>query len=171
MSGHDDYVLSAAFSPDGKRIVTGAADNTARIWDVAGGKQITMMGGHSGWVEFVGFGQSGARVVTASADNTARIWDAANGKEMLVLRGHESRVWSAALNRDESYVVTSSADKTARIWDVRLVAMAAHDLVTEACGRRLRGRTTFTREEMQLAGYADDIPAIDVCAGFAQTLP
>jgi hypothetical protein len=36
--------------------------------------------------------------------------------------------------------------------------------VAEACLRRLRGLTTLTREEMLLAGYTDEVPAIDVCA-------
>ena len=34
LRGHDNYVSSAAFSPDGSRIVTASFDNTARIWDV-----------------------------------------------------------------------------------------------------------------------------------------
>jgi WD40 repeat protein len=29
---HDDYVYSVAFSPDGKYVVSGSADKTARIW-------------------------------------------------------------------------------------------------------------------------------------------
>ena len=32
--GHDDLVTSAAFSPDGTRIVTASVDKTARVWDV-----------------------------------------------------------------------------------------------------------------------------------------
>ena len=34
LKGHTDIVWSAAFSPDGKKIVTGSADKTARIWDL-----------------------------------------------------------------------------------------------------------------------------------------
>jgi TPR repeat protein len=33
LSGHGDYVYSAAYSPDGTRIVTASFDKTARIWD------------------------------------------------------------------------------------------------------------------------------------------
>jgi hypothetical protein len=33
LRGHDGFVYSAAFSPDGSRIVTASADKIARIWD------------------------------------------------------------------------------------------------------------------------------------------
>mgnify|MGYP000626740607 CR=1 FL=1 len=33
--GHEQAVVIAAYSPDGKRIVTASEDNTARVWDVA----------------------------------------------------------------------------------------------------------------------------------------
>jgi WD40 repeat protein len=38
---HEDVVLSAAFSPDGARIVTGSGDRTARIWDATTRTEIT----------------------------------------------------------------------------------------------------------------------------------
>jgi WD40 repeat protein len=37
LKGHDDAVLSAAFSADGARIVTASGDRTARVWDVSWG--------------------------------------------------------------------------------------------------------------------------------------
>ena len=39
-------VTSAAFSPDGSRIVTASEDKTARIWDAATGKEIAVLRGH-----------------------------------------------------------------------------------------------------------------------------
>ncbi|MEH1889784.1 MAG: WD40 repeat domain-containing protein [Nostoc sp.] len=35
--GHEDWVLSVAFSPDGQRIVSGSDDETIRIWDATTG--------------------------------------------------------------------------------------------------------------------------------------
>jgi WD40 repeat protein len=69
-------VRSAAFSPDGSRSVTAAADNTARIWDAASAKEIAVLRGHEENVFSAAFSLDGSRIVTASKDWTARIWDA-----------------------------------------------------------------------------------------------
>ena len=108
---------SAAFSPDGSRIVTASGDKTARIWDAASGKEIAVLRGHEDHVLSAAFSPDGSRIVTASLDNTARIWDAASAKEIAVLRGHEGQVYSAAFSPDGSRIVTASVDQTARIWD------------------------------------------------------
>ena len=44
--------MSAAFSPDGSRIVTASKDRTARIWDTATGKEIAVLRGHVNFVIF-----------------------------------------------------------------------------------------------------------------------
>jgi WD40 repeat protein len=81
---------SAAFSPDGKRVVTASDDNTARLWDADTGKEAAVLKGHTNRVWSAAFSPDGKRVVTASADNTARLWDADTGKEAAVLKGHTS---------------------------------------------------------------------------------
>jgi WD40 repeat protein len=111
---------SAAFSPDGTRIVTASQDNagginTARIWDAATAKEIMVFHWHADPVSSAAFSPDGKRIVTASHDNTARIWDVSTGKEIVVLRGHEGGVWSAAFSPDGTRIVTADY-KTARIW-------------------------------------------------------
>jgi WD40 repeat protein len=101
--GHEERVNSAVFSPDRARIVTASWDNTARIWDAATGREITVLRGHEGFVNSAAFSPDGARIVTASFDKTARIWDAATGREITVLRGHEDVVESAAFSPDGAH--------------------------------------------------------------------
>jgi dipeptidyl aminopeptidase/acylaminoacyl peptidase len=77
-------VSSAAFSPDGQRIVTASADKTARIWDAATGKPIGELRGHDSAVRSAAFSPDGKRIVTASFDKTARIWDVFANTQALV---------------------------------------------------------------------------------------
>ena len=75
LKGHDGAVTSAAFSPDGQRVVTASADKTARIWNTTTGALLTELKGHGDWVESAAFSPDGGRIVTASDDSTARVWD------------------------------------------------------------------------------------------------
>ena len=71
---HDGSVNSAAFSPDGKRVVTASDDRTAQLWDAATGAPIGQPLQHAGPVYGAWFSPDGERVATASGDKTARVW-------------------------------------------------------------------------------------------------
>jgi WD40 repeat protein len=116
---HQREVLSAAFSPDGSRVVTASRDKTARLWDTNTGKALGEPMLHEGTVYSAVFSAGGDRVVTASSDQTARLWDAHTGKAMGETMAHEGPVYVAAFSGDGRRVVTASSDNTARLWDAR----------------------------------------------------
>ena len=77
LKGHSSAVLSIAFSPDGKKIVSGSYDQTIRVWDAETGKEIIPpLEGHSGYVNSVAFSPEGKKIVSGSYDKTIRVWDA-----------------------------------------------------------------------------------------------
>jgi len=122
LSGHDDSVYAATYSPDGMRIVTTSEDKTARVWDAATGVELAILRGHAGAIYGAAYSADGSRIATASADKTARIWDATTGRQIAVLDGHTDRVLAIAFSPDGTRIATASADRTARIWDARSAA-------------------------------------------------
>ena len=77
-----------AFSPDGKRIVTGSGDETVKVWDAETGQEVLTLKGHAGAVISVAFSPDGKRIVSGSEDRTVKVWDAETGQELLALKGH-----------------------------------------------------------------------------------
>ncbi len=63
------------FSPDGQLIAVACEDNSARIFNVKSGKEVTVFKGHTSAVLSVRFSRDGTRIATAAADSSARIWD------------------------------------------------------------------------------------------------
>ena len=50
LKGHTAQVFGVAFSPDGRRIVTGSYDKTVKVWDAATGQELLVLKGHAGLV-------------------------------------------------------------------------------------------------------------------------
>jgi WD40 repeat protein len=110
-------IFSVAFSPDGTRVVSGCADDTAKVWDATTGAVILTLKGHTAGVKSARFSADGLRIVTSSYDGLAKIWDALNGVELLTLKGHGGAVYSASFSPDGTRVLTAAEDRTARVWD------------------------------------------------------
>lgn len=106
---HDDPVRSAAFSPDGRLVLTGSgtfADNTGKVRAPCGG---------------VAFSPDGQTLITGGKDGggrqgEARLWDAATGKPIGPPFAHRGMVWAVACGPKDPTVVTGGGDGTVRLW-------------------------------------------------------
>jgi len=131
LRGHERGVLAVAYSSDGRRIASGALDNTARLWDAESGTEVRCLRGHERGVRGVAFSPHGRRVATASLDRTIRIWETGSGNEVLCLAGHARDVTSVAFSPDGARLVSGSLDQTVRVWDAKtgaeLLCLRGHE--------------------------------------------
>jgi WD40 repeat protein len=157
LRGHEMVVTSAAFSPDGRTIVTASSDHTARLWDAATGKETAVLRGHRDAVSLADFSADGRSVVTVSDDRTARVWDVATGREIAVLRGHKDAVKLADFSADGRSVVTTSfnasamlstVENAARVWDAgtgkEIAALQGHESLVVSARFSSDGKTIVT---------------------------
>jgi serine/threonine protein kinase len=122
LEGHTDSVWAIAPFPDGRRILSGGADNTVRLWDVnwedATHRERTRFEGHTDGVTCLAVSPDGHHVLSGSLDESIRLWDAASGQELHRFAGHPDGVSSVAYSADGRLFVSSGRDGELRIWDV-----------------------------------------------------
>jgi WD40 repeat protein len=114
--------MEAHFDRQGLRVVTAAADGTARVWDAHTGRPLTEPVSHRGKISTASFSPDGAHVLTGSVDGTARLWDARTGDPITAPLVHQGEVSSARFSPDGNHVITASRDGVVRIWSPVLVA-------------------------------------------------
>jgi len=117
--GHWSRLWNAGFSPDGARLLTNSFDGTARVWDVASGRQLSILR-HGSWVSSARWSPDGSRVVTACSDNCIHVFDPIDGFELAKLKGHEDIVFDARFSPDGKTLVSVSGDQTVRFWRTEL---------------------------------------------------
>jgi WD40 repeat protein/uncharacterized caspase-like protein len=121
--GHSERVASVAFSPDGKWILTGSFDKTARLWNASTGSEERRFEGHSERVNAVAFSPDGRFALTGSGDewsdgrdHTARLWEVATGKAVRRFAGGPGRVACVTFSPDGRSILAGLL-LAARMWD------------------------------------------------------
>jgi WD40 repeat protein/tRNA A-37 threonylcarbamoyl transferase component Bud32 len=116
---HGSMVLAVAFRGDGRVLVTGGGDRTARLWDAATGAPRSPPLRHAKQVNAVAFSPDGRKVLTAGDGGTARLWDADTGEPLGLVLVHPDDVNAAVFSPDGETALTGCGDGRARFWDVR----------------------------------------------------
>jgi WD40 repeat protein len=129
--------VSTAISRDNRRVLTGGADNTVRVWSGQSGRRIHTLTEQAGHAVAVAYSPDGAFVASASTDGVGRIWRSSDWGLSSVLAGHTHALTNVAFSTDGEHVVTAGRDGTARVSRTEtgeeLEVMSGHnDWVTSA---------------------------------------
>jgi WD40 repeat protein len=120
--GHEGWVETVSFSPDGHYALSGSSDRTLRLWDVEMGACLRVFEGHKGGVTSVAFSPGGRYALSGSWDNNLRLWEVATGTCLRVFEGHKNKVISIAVSPDGRYALSGSRsigdDCGLRIWEI-----------------------------------------------------
>jgi WD40 repeat protein len=132
---------SAAYSPDGKLLAIGGADNEIWLFDAATGKEVRHWTAHQartynpprdpksafdalvnstgkGNVTCLAFAPDGKMLASGGWDDTVRLWDPTTGKEVRKIDAHKAMVAAVVFSADGKTLASRGGlDGMVRLWD------------------------------------------------------
>lgn len=120
LEGHRSRILTLAFSPDGKSLVSGDQSGVGRVWAMSTAQTVATLTNHAAWIGALSFSPDGKTLATASADQTVKLWSTESWEATTTLRGHEFEVWWVMYSPDGRQLVTASRDGTLKVWDAHV---------------------------------------------------
>ena len=131
LEGHNHWVWSVAFSPDGRILASGSRDRTIKLWEVSTCQCLKTLTGHSQQIRTVAFSGDGKTLASGSDDQSIRLWNQHSGETLRILQGHTSWISCVAFSPDTYLLASGSEDQSVRLWETR----------TNVCLKTLQGHS------------------------------
>jgi len=133
---HRNDVLSVAFSPENKQIVSCGRDKTIKLWNVVGECKHTQESDqHTDWITSLAYApasEKDPRVFSASWDGTIKIWDLGQGKVYLSLNSENVPLNCVIVSPDGSLCASGSKEGQAVLYDMSSNGSKIHTFETHS---------------------------------------
>jgi len=114
-------VAFIGFLADGRRMVTGSRDLTARIWDFPTGKELAAIRVDEDSGQCWTIAPDGETLASGGfVGGAVTLWDVATGKQRGRLEGHGQTIESVAFAPDGKTLASAENGGGVKLWDVRL---------------------------------------------------
>ncbi|MBD2196999.1 PD40 domain-containing protein [Calothrix anomala FACHB-343] len=111
-------ILTVQFSPDGQVLVTGDANGSVRLWNIADGQQLQHLEGHTGWVWQANFSQDGQTLASCCENGIIKLWDVNTGQCLHSYHQESIRSWLSSFSPDNKILASTSREQTIKFWDI-----------------------------------------------------
>ncbi|HKQ08474.1 MAG TPA: TIR domain-containing protein [Blastocatellia bacterium] len=118
LKGHTQNIYAMAFSPDGKTLASGSADQTIKIWDLNTGHELATLRAEE-WVRSITFSPDGKVLASGGMTGTVSLWDVRSHRELVQLKGHSGIVRVVEFSADGKLLASGCDDATIKLWDVQ----------------------------------------------------
>jgi WD40 repeat protein len=110
-------ISSLGITPDGRLLITGCANKTVGVWDVASGRKLRLLRGHARPVTQVAVSGDGRWIAAGDQKRDVRVWNSKTWKETRLLRARED--WVGALTfASDALLAGGDASGIFQIWDL-----------------------------------------------------
>lgn len=118
LRGHGGQVLAVAFTPDGRRLVSGGTDRSARVWDVATGELVQRVETARPRPSRIAFSKSGSLVWACGSNLAVEALDLEAGKLRHVVNLGPASLRGLAVHPDDQHLVVGTDSSGIRVWDM-----------------------------------------------------
>ena len=132
---HGDPIMAARFSPDGRFVVTGSSDSTARVWDTATARPVTPPLQHAGVVQAVAMSPDSTSIATIASpqpspfplirrqtkiESTIVVWDKETDMPVTDALPHAGQPRDVSFSPNGRRLLACWTDGSIGIWTIKL---------------------------------------------------
>ncbi|QRV81859.1 U3 small nucleolar RNA-associated protein 13 [Ceratobasidium sp. AG-Ba] len=134
LKAHDKDINALDFAPNGRLVATGSQDKTSKVFEVATGSDLALVGtlkGHKRGVWSVRFSPVDRVIATGSGDRTVKLWSLDDWACLKTFEGHTNSILRVNFLSRATQLLSAGSDGLVKLWSIRteecIATMDAHE--------------------------------------------